>query len=333
MKPVLKVAQIAAFQTNIGDNANLNGTRKLYRDVFSDFTLEFSDIDIVNFSFGISNYDDDLKAFINQHDILLIGGGGFLEIIPGTQSWTGTRINMPKSFFDDLDLPIVLQGVGMDTVRADLVGSDYSAELSKLATFLDYCKSRDNIFLSTRHDGALHKLSNKLGSSYANQFSLVGDGGFFVSANSVYHPEIVPDAVNIAINLGGDLLEARFPGVNPRRPSRIFYDGVKTPTDYESSRCSLNENCNIFLIETANVLRRVISKYQNVNFIFVPHIFRDIEQCFYLISELGFPASARNCKMAPFLSADAGSDYIIDLYSKCNLVMGMRFHANICDRS
>ena len=129
MKPVLKVAQIAAFQTNIGDNANLNGTRKLYRDVFSDFTLEFSDIDIVNFSFGISNYDDDLKAFINQHDILLIGGGGFLEIIPGTQSWTGTRINMPKSFFDDLDLPIVLQGVGMDTVRADLVGSDYSAEL------------------------------------------------------------------------------------------------------------------------------------------------------------------------------------------------------------
>ena len=90
MKPVLKIAQIAAFQTNIGDNANLNGTRKLYRDAFSDFTLEFSDIDIVNFSFGISNYDDDLKAFINQHDILLIGGGGFLEIIPGTQSWTGT---------------------------------------------------------------------------------------------------------------------------------------------------------------------------------------------------------------------------------------------------
>lgn len=54
-KPVLKVLQIASYQSNLGDNANLSGSRKLLRKGFSEFNLQFSDLDINDFSWGMND--------------------------------------------------------------------------------------------------------------------------------------------------------------------------------------------------------------------------------------------------------------------------------------
>ena len=37
-----------------------------------------------------------------------------------------------------------------------------------------------------------------------------------------------------------------------------------------------------------------------------------------------------NVAVAPYLVGEKGSDYIFNIYKQCDLVLGMRFHANVC---
>jgi len=326
----LKVMQIAAYQSNIGDNANLSGTRKLFQSIFLDYEIVYTDIELSDFSWGLKSYDADFLAEIQHHDLLLIGGGGFLELIPGTESWTGTRVNIPQAFLDKLTIPVIFYALGIDTVRADLEGINFDSEIKKLKNFIDYASTKENILLSTRHDGSILILDKLLGKHYSQQFTLIGDGGFFTTYDEAYHSEIKPKAINIAINFGGDLLKARFSEKRGFNAKRKHLGHNKRPADYEVISYTENKGFNDFLVEFSNVCREIVQQYGNVNFIFVPHIYRDIEMGFYLISELGFPYTRRNITMAPYLNGESGKNYIVDLYRQCDLVIGMRFHANLC---
>lgn len=326
----LRVLQLAAFCSNTGDNANISGIRAELSRNLSPYVLEFHDWDLVDFSWDLNQFDDDALSYINSFDLFIIGGGGFLEIIPGATTWTGTRINIPKEVFRKISVPTVLYALGIDTVRADLDGRPIDNEISKFRTFIDFISSVDNFLLSTRHDGSMSVLNNLIGEEYANQFSLIGDGGFFSTYKDFFHPELEQDKINIAINFGGDLIDARFKPDYPCDVKRNNPLGTTRPPDYEQVQYGGHRGYTKFLISFSNVLRRVSFHFGNCNFIFIPHIYRDIEVGYDLLSETGFPYCRREMVMAPYIQGFSAKDYLVDLYSKCDLAIGMRFHANVC---
>lgn len=330
MKQKLKVIQLAAYQSNIGDNANISGFRDKLECYFEDYDVVFTDLDLVNFSWNLDQYTNDTIELINSHDLFVIGGGGFFELIPGTDTWTGTRINIPKETFDKIKPATLFFAVGIDTVRADLDGRDISQEVEKFKSFVDYVHSNERMLLSTRHDGSLGVIQKLLGDDYVDKFVLAPDGGFFSTYSDCYHPELAENKINIAINYGGDLLDARFPMSGAQGVEGASLSGVEKPSDYELNDNFYHQGFNRFNTAFCNVLKQLYQESNDFNFIFVPHIYRDIEVGFQMINELDFPINRRATTAAPYLSGFKGKDYIVDLYKKCDLTIGMRFHANIC---
>ena len=329
-KRTLKILQLAAYQSNIGDNANISGMRASFADYFSDYELSFSDWDIVNFSWSMTDFSDDTIDFINSFDLFIIGGGGFLEIIPGADTWTGTRVNIPKEIFERIRVPLVFFAVGIDTVRADLDGRPVEREIEKFNDFVEFISGLDRALLSTRHDGSLDVIERLIGKSGADKFMLVPDGGFYATKTDMCHPEIAADKINIAINFGGDLVDARYQADYSASPVSNNPLNLTRPKDYEAPSYLDHRGYSKFLISFANVIRSLSFDLKNVNFILTPHIYRDLEPHFHLLSVTGFPYCRREMTCAAYVHGFSGKDYVMDLYSKCDLTIGMRFHANVC---
>lgn len=329
-KKPLKILQLAAYGSNIGDNANISGIRATLIKNFPEHALIFDDWDIVDFSWSLDDFDDETVTRINHYDLFIIGGGGFLELIPGSQTWTGTRINIPKAIFERITVPTIFYSLGIDTVRADLDGRDISQEIKKFRSFVEFIGQRKNILLSTRHDGSLNVLDKILDEQSLKLFSLVPDGGFFTTHQAFKHPELASDKINVAINFGGDLLPARFCANYPSMPKRNNPLNIKRPKDYENIDYQGHAGYTQFLISFANIIRQLSFELKDIQFVFVPHIYRDIETGFNLLSEVGFPYCRREMTMAPYIQGFEAKDYIVDLYRQCDLSIGMRFHANVC---
>lgn len=329
-KPQLRVLQLAAYGSNIGDNANISGIRNELAKSLVDYTLVFDDWDIVDFSWSLDDFDEHTLNNINGYDLFIIGGGGFLELIPGTHTWTGTRINIPKDIFEKITVPTVFYAIGIDTVRADLDGRPIDTEIKKFSRFVEFVSGIDHFLLSTRHDGSLQVVERLLGKEYANAFDLVPDGGFFSTFRKFYHPELNPEKINIAINFGGDLIDARFSSDYPSDPVPNNPLKLKRPADYEVYTASSHMGYCKFLTSFANVIRQLSFDRQDIQWILVPHIYRDLEVSYHLLNEAGFPYCRREMFVAPYIQGFNAKDYIVDLYQQCSLSIGMRFHANVC---
>jgi len=327
---IIRILQLAAYGSNIGDNANISGIREQLATSFSSYNLEFHDWDLVDFSWNIDSFDDSAIAFINSFDMFIIGGGGFLEIIPKTETWTGTRINIPKAIFQKITAEIVFYSVGIDLVRASAEGGSIEIEKSKLADFVDFCIGQANITLSTRHDGSIQTLEELIGKTRAESFWLVPDGGFSATSIDSSHPEIEKGKTNIAINFGGDLITARYKDNYPCTPVANNPLNIRKPADYEAINYLEHTGYTQFLISFSNVFRQIIFERQDINLILVPHIYRDLEPSYHFLSEMGFPYCRRGMTVAPYVNGFSGKDAIIDLYKKVDLTVGMRFHANVC---
>lgn len=328
MKKKLRVVQLACFQSNLGDNANCTGLRAMIRKNFPECDVEFTDWELIDYSWGKSYTQEDVDM-VNGHDLLIIGGGGFFEILmDGTQSWTGTRINIPYDLFMSIKVPVVFYSVGIDAVRG---GSEEG--VARFRRFLDLMEESPRHLVSMRTDGSRETVRQLLGDSYADRLTIIPDAGFFTETKDFFHPEIPEGKQAVTINLGGDLLSVRFPDgprPDPVLPMpELIGRPVARPKDYEFLGGGENAGCERFLAELSDVLVDLLARRPDLHLVFVPHIYRDIVMGYRLMSLMGFPYCRRHVSMAPFLSGDAGQDYIFDLYRKSALAIGMRFHANV----
>lgn len=327
----VRIIQLAAYHSNLGDNANLRGTRKMLRQNLHGMDVEFTDWEILDYSWGLDHYTQDTIDWVNSHDLLIIGGGGFLEIINATDCWTGTRIAIPEELFKKITIPVVLHGVGTPNLR-----TPDPEPLQRFKNFIDLLYSSDQYLVSTRNDGSQDTFRRLLGDEYADRLDVIPDGGFFTEVDDHTHPELNPSGRTIAINFGGDLLDIRL-RETPDDLARIqaAHDYGDTPpppmpSDYEGYKPSDNVPFDRFLAEMKNVLVKMFHKHPDINVVFVPHIYRDIEMGYDFLHSMGFPYCRRRMTMAPYLHGDEGQSYIFDLYKKCDLAIGMRFHLNVC---
>ncbi len=333
MRKTFKVIQLASICSNLGDNANISGLRWLIRTSFPEVNFEFTDWDIVDYSWSRSYTQADID-FVNEHDLLIIGGGGFFEILPNTPSWTGTRFNLPEALFDKIRIPIMFHGIGTHRVRADLTSVDLRPQIDRFGQFLERIRADDRVLLSFRNDGSRHVLRRTFGDAVADSVTVVADAGLYAHIPDDNHwaqarlPEGLTGAPLVAVNFGGDLLEARFPD------GRLQYDPVggnrwSHPVDYEKPRIVDHAGFMRFVEGFADVVRGWLDRHPDMRLVFVPHIYRDLQMGAALLSELGFPYNRRRVTMAPYLHGTDGHDYIFDFYRRCDCVIGMRFHANV----
>lgn len=301
----LRIAQLASFRGNIGDNANVVGTRILLRRNLG-CAIEFTDLEYLEYEpdprWGGKKFDQAFVDIVNAHDLLMIGGGGFFELAVD-HSATGTPIDLSTEILDRIEVPIVFYALGFDVSYGIR-----EARTRKFRAFLDYLQQRQDVLVSVRNDGSLGTLRTVVGEAYARQVDKVPDGGFFTQPVNSAHVELPLKGKRIAINLAGNGLAARFQ--------------EREPTDHA--------RCDEFLERLASVMNGLFRRDEAVYATLVPHIPEDLAIIARFVQKVGPPFCRKRITVAPYVHGKEAQDYVFDLYSKCDAVIGMRFHANVC---
>ncbi len=293
-----RVLHVASFTGNIGDNANHTGFRSSLKKHI-DRDIEYTEFEIREVFWKHKAFDRSFVELANCHDLVVIGGGNYFELWVD-DSATGTSIDITLDLLAEIKSPIIFNALGVDPAQG---AKDETVQ--KFRDFLDYAIESPTIKLSCRNDGSIKTLNEIVGKKYADAFYHVPDSGLFTVVKDTYHPELDPGKKNIVIQIAGDMLETRFPNTE------------KNDIEFEE-----------FLNSMASYMVRI--NEVGVNFIFIPHIFRDIGIIDALINKLPDNIRRSNLSVAPYLVGQKGQDYIFDIYKKSDLVLGMRFHANVC---
>ncbi|KYG82845.1 polysaccharide pyruvyl transferase family protein [Roseivirga echinicomitans] len=296
----LRVLQLASYQGNIGDNANLTGTRRaLMKNL--DFKLEFHDLEIREFFWKERFYDVSFADTVNEYDLFIFGGGNFFELWVDHSS-NNTSVDIDISILKKIKTPTVFYSLGMDP------GMGVSEKgVSKFKKWLDYVISQERFVLSLRNDGSRNVAKKYLGNSYAKHFHFCPDGGLFTEVPSATHPEIEEGMINVGMNLAGDMMDVRFP--------------MDTTESIDS---------NTFLTELGQMFNNLFNKHDDLRLVLYPHIYKDLEIISRFTYKMNDKQVRKKVSCAPYLTGFEGQDYIFDSYLNCQLIMGNRFHTNIC---
>ncbi len=299
----IRILHVASFTGNIGDNANHCGVRSRLAINFPNTEFCFTELEIRQFyrKWNEKSFDEDFVDLANTFDLLMIGGGNYFELWV-EHSRTGTTVDIPVPLLKKLTVPTVFYGLGLDS---NMGYSDNTIENFK--KFLDYTLEEKRFLVSVRNDGSIKNAVQLLGEQYASRLHKIPDGGFFTQVEDYFHPELFPAQKHIVVNLAGDMLEKRF-----------------------ESSCDGHISFTDFMDQFVEYIEKLLVSRDNLSIVFVPHMHRDM----HIISSFFERASDRLCRtrmsIAPFLTGEKSQSYIFDLYSKAALVIGTRFHANVC---
>tara|TARA_B110001452_G_C15240915_1_gene429612 strand:- start:1267 stop:2412 length:1146 start_codon:yes stop_codon:yes gene_type:complete len=295
----LKTLHIASFEGNIGDNANHNGTIKLLKQNLTDFDLQFTELEIREFFWKKRFFDDDFVHLANQFDLIIFGGGNFFELWV-QDSCNSTSVDIKIEILEKINSKIIFYSLGLDPAQG-------IANIDAFKSWVNYIISKPEKYkLSVRNDGALDTVKEYLGEKYLEHFNWVPDGGFFVETSDFYHPEIDSNKKTIGVNIAGDMLDVRF----PNKTGHITSDQ--------------------FIVSLAKLMDEVLEEREDINFVFFPHIYKDLDFISILFKKVNDWNVRRRITVAPYLHGTGAEKYIFDLYKKCELIMGNRFHTNVC---
>lgn len=301
MMKKIKTLHIASFIGNVGDNANHNGAEVLRNKYLQTYNFIIDTKEIREFYWKMWHFNS--EEFIdeaNQYDLIMIGGGNYFELWVES-SHTGTSIDIALETLEKIKTPILFYGLGCDDGQG--VPSENK---EKFRIFVEYLNTRKNIFVSVRNDGAYELISHLYHGKFDDVITKVPDGGFFTRVLEQSFVEIKGGYRNIVINLAGDMPENRFPG--------------GTLNSYDD-----------FLTTFSQYMVKLNAQYNNkVNFIFACHIFADYFVLGKLMKLLPDPLRRSNLTILPYVQGDVAQGHIFGVYNQADLVLGMRFHANVC---
>lgn len=295
----LKVLHIASFNGNIGDNANHNGLRRKLESAFN-VNIQFEEIEMREFyqTWGIRDFNS--SEFItkcNNYNLVIIGGGNFFEL-KWDYSYTGTTINISNETLRKIKTPILFFGLGCD------IGKGTNRKnINKFDEFLENLTGSNKYLVSVRNDGSFDTITNLYGNKYIEKIHKVSDGAFFIDTNVTDYAEINNQYKSIGINVVSDMKSIRF-------------DGEFTYND--------------FIDEFAEVINSYLLKNNGYQIILFPHIYSDLVAISDLLDKIDDKVRRKRIVVAPCLTGSGAENYIFGLYKKCDFILGMRFHSNVC---
>ncbi|MFW5795059.1 MAG: polysaccharide pyruvyl transferase family protein [Bacillota bacterium] len=302
MNEKMKVLHLASFNGNIGDNANHNGFYHLFKKHITE-NVEFDQLEMRKFYFSWDDrkFDESFVKEVNQYDLLVIGGGNFFDIT-WPDSATGTTIDISYEVLQKINTPILFNALGLGYG----VGRSYNKNaVIKFKDFLDYIlapERQDQYFLALRNDGAYNNLQNLYGNKYSDKVIEVPDNGFFHKIKKYNHSELIGGYKSIGVNLVFDSSNKRF-------SSGLSYDD--------------------FIFEFSEVINSFLKNKKDYQIIFFPHIYSDLKTINKVIENIDKKIVRKRIKVAPYLHGQDSEKYIFNLYNKCELILGMRFHSNV----
>lgn len=291
----LRILHVASFSGNIGDNANHLGFRP-WLEHLAGRAVVWTDLEMREFYWRERQWDDSFVALANAHDALVIGGGNYFELWVES-SPTGTSVAIAPETFARLAVPVFFNALGVDPGQGVP-----EVSRARFTAFLDTLLATPRHLVSVRNDGASDALRTHIGAAYGDAVTVIPDGGFFVP------PGLIAAAPGprprIAINVAGDMAELRFAG---------FDDPIEG-----------------FARECASALSDIATRLPQHDIVLVPHIFRDLDVIARIIAHLGDRLRRTRLLVAAYGSGDAVALDTLGLYRSCDLVLAMRFHANVC---
>ncbi|MBE9585366.1 polysaccharide pyruvyl transferase family protein [Mucilaginibacter sp. JRF] len=296
----MKILHIASFDGNIGDNASHIGFDNILAQVV-DGDVAVDQLEIRKFYNNYSlpdkqRFDADLAALANKYDYLFIGGGGFLDFdIKG--SVTGTTIALSPEVLDLIKSPIIISSIGSNP-RNDIP----EGNIDKYRAFLDAFLSAEKNFLAVRNDGSKQVLRDIIGQKYHDAIPEVLDHGFFYENDgSFYKP--TPKKY-ILINTTSDQVHMK-----NRNIGEVSEEG--------------------YITEMGKVINYIIAE-TDYDIVFAPHIYSDYKAIDNLLKGVNDFYIRTRIAITPYAQGNAGCNQIFSAYRNSELVLGMRFHANVC---
>lgn len=295
----MRVLHVASFVGNIGDNASHLGLNYILNEYFSH--IEIEQLEIRKF---YKNYNcEDKKYFdlsfidyANKFDLLIIGGGGFLDYWV-KDSATGTTIDIAPDLVKFITVPTIISGVGCVPHKDIPTGN-----IEKFRHFLDCVLANPKIHILLRNDGSVLSIKNEIGAHYLENISEVLDSGFFFDTEESNPLPIEPGY--IAMNITNDQLEMN---------------------SYSRGEISKPQ----YLKALAKVVT-YITGHLNMNIVFIPHIYADLMAISEVLNILDDFIVRKNISVAPCLQYENGAKALFSIYKHSSLVIGSRLHANIC---
>lgn len=294
----MKVLHLASFSGNIGDNANHLGFRRWFEKLASQEII-WTNIEMREFFWKERKFDQEFAELANQHDLLVVGGGNYFELWV-EHSATGTSVDFSDNLLDRLEIPVFFNALGCDE------GQGIPDKcLSKFRHFMERVCRNDRFFVSLRNDGSTETAQKHLKQDLHKYLHTLPDAGFFVPTDNTLEHLLPAGKRYIGINLANDMSDIRF-------------------SNGEGG--SYDKFCKEF----AQFIGKLWNLAPDNEFVFFPHIFRDLEVIYDVINHLPDRLRRTRLIVAPYMIGDQAAQGIFGLYRRCDLVLAMRFHANLC---
>lgn len=296
----MKVLHVASFTGNLGDNVSHIGLQNIFSNLISG-DIEYTQLEIRRFYKNYSlpdkmSFDEKFVELANNHDLLVIGGGGFLDYWV-QNSATGTTIDITPENFENLKVPTLITSVGCIPHKTVPEGN-----IEKFKNFIFNILKKPNVELAIRNDGSTEVLSKLFDKEVCDMIPVILDNGFFYQQNYSF-PRITNNKY-IAINTTLDQLK-----MNNSVLGNIRYDE--------------------FLSEIVKFVNRVIQE-TDLTLVFTPHIYQDIAAVQEILSHINDFYIRTRIVIAPYVQGDYGCSQLLSVYKYADYVIGMRFHANVC---
>jgi polysaccharide pyruvyl transferase WcaK-like protein len=290
----VKVLHLASFHGNIGDNANHSGFRP-WLERLAGRPVRWTDHEIREYYWKERVFDESFLSYVNEFDLFVIGGGNYFELWVERSS-TGTSIDIAPELFSRIRPPVFFNALGCDAGQGVTENT-----VRRFNTFLELVLESRKCLVTVRNDGAHPTLRQHVPAALADRVTTIPDGGFFLETAD---PGPKPTKRRIGINLACDMPEVRFAN---------FPGGFDT-----------------FCDEFAALLGAVAAADPEVDFVFFPHIYSDMKIISAVLGKMGDRLRRTRTSCAPYLTGATGARAIFAQYRHCDLMLGMRFHANVC---
>ena len=288
----MKVLHLASFSGNAGDCLNHKGFRPWFETFFSE-KVQWVEFEIRDVYRKYKNFEDDLLVASKNVDLLVIGGGNYLELWPENSS-TGTSLDLTDKFLAELDTPIFFNALGVDDGQG--IGSSARLNFEK---FILRITAEEKYLVSIRNDGSMSALTKHLG--MVPNVHQIPDHGFFGEKGSPQPPRVQSEGFTVGINLAVDMKEVRFEN----------FSGVDE-----------------FISEIAECLE-AFHELTNCKFKFFPHVMSDLVAASNLLMKLPDRIARDFFEVSKLSTARESCADIFKEYDECNLVIANRFHSNV----
>ena len=295
MKKKLNILHLATFKGNIGDNASHIGLRKILdialegeysltrheiRDYYKNVSLDFR-----------KYFDEKFVSYINNFDLLIIGGGGFLDYFV-QDSLTGTTLDISIDLLDTIRTPILFSSVGCDPNNFIPNGNE-----KKFKKFLDYIFQSEKMDILFRNDGSKDNLESNFNVKPCDIKTILDNGFFFDTTTKIMDSF---DDNYIAMNVSFDQVNMSGPGSIDIKPE-IFYSEIR------------------------KIVRHIVYRY-NINVCFIPHIFSDLKSINFILDGLEDSLIRNHIIIAPCIQGDYGANYNFSIYKNSEIVILSLIH-------